>query len=315
MTSLALFSLFGTAVNLATATDCPSQGDVAAELARLAPPARGSSPQVQAQGRPQLSAELRWVGESLSIALTTAEGTLVAERTLARSGSCLDMAAASAVVITAWEGEMRGDLGPELPASSEGEGPRNVSLPEPAIAAQAKPFASTPRHARPWEIGASVLASHESDLAPGLMIDAEVGRPQSGLAARLGLVATGAHTLALGPNPGQSRWSRAALSLGASSRIWLGNSAFDGHVDGSVAMIRLAGAGFGANFSQTGFDLGFGAGIRWAWATSRLAPFVGLHGGVWPSQTFVTAVGTNAQVRLPLFELRAAAGLSFGRFR
>jgi hypothetical protein len=80
-------------------------------------------------------------------------------------------------------------------------------------------------------------------------------------------------------------------------------------------MIHLAGAGFGANYTQTGFDFGFGAGIRWAWAASRLAPFVALDGGVWPRQTFVTAVGSSTQARLPLFELHAAAGLSFGRFR
>lgn len=147
------------------------------------------------------------------------------------------------------------------------------------------------------------------------MIDGQLGRPRSGLAGTLGLVATGAHALALGPNPGQSLWSRAALNLGVRNRLWLGPSALDGHLAVAIAVIRLQGAGFGADYTQTGFDWGIGGGLRWMWAARRLAPFVTVDGWAWPGQKSVAVAGTDAEERLPRFELRAVAGLSFGRFR
>jgi hypothetical protein len=310
---LLFFPALALAVDLLTATDCPSRADVAAELARLGSVAPESS--AEQQSGPRLSAEIRWVGDGLSIALRTAQGTLAAQRTLARSGSCLDLAAASAVVIAAWQGEMRGDLGPELPASQHGAAARPAPLSEPTISTAAWTGPLPERARRPWELGVGIVGSREGDFAPGLAIDAELGRPRSRLAGRLGLVASGAHSLTLGPAPGQSRWSRAAVDLGVRERLWLGDSALDGHVAVAVALIRLEGAGFGANYTQTGFDLGFGGGIKWAWATPRLAPFVGMDALAWPSQKSVTVAGSDAEARLPRFELLGTAGISFGRFR
>jgi hypothetical protein len=301
----------GAPVDLLTATDCPSRAAVAAELARLAPDIH--APSAQEQGAPRLSAEIRWVGDSLSIALRTPQGTLAAQRTLVRLGSCLDLAAASAVVIAAWQGEMRGDLGPDLPATERRASPPRTTSTEAIATTGREPLPRLTGH--PWQVGVGAVASRGADFAPGILIDAELGRPRSRWAAALGLAATGAHALALGPNPGQSRWSRAALDLGARDRLWLGDSALDAHMAVAVAMIRFTGAGFGTNYTPTGFDWGIGGGLRWMWVARWLAPFVTLEGWAWPRQKSVAATGTDAEERLPSFELRAAAGLSFGRFR
>jgi hypothetical protein len=306
--------LVGAAVDLLTATDCPSRADVAAELARLAPDGLASS--AEDDDGPRLSAEIRWVGESLSIALRTPQGTLAAQRTLVRSGSCLDLAAASAVVIAAWQSEIRADLSPDLPSPQRRVSAPKTTLTEASPSASDRTAASLPDRARhPWQVAIGIVASRDSDIAPGLVIDAELGRSRSRLAGSIGIVATGAHAVALGPNPGESLWSRAALDLGARDRFWLKDSALDGHIAAAIALIRLEGAGFGANYTQTGFDLGIGAGMRWMWATQGHALFVALDGWAWPSQKSVTVAGTDAKERLPLFELRAAAGVSFGRFR
>jgi len=312
VTLLFLPLLIGAAVDLLTATDCPSRADVASELARLAPDLHASSG--EDQGAPPLSAEIRWVGDSLSIALRTPQGTLAAQRSLARRGSCLDLAAASAVVIAAWQGEMRRDLGPDLPATGQPASAPNATSTE-VISATGTVGSLPGRARRPWQVDVGFVASRGTDFAPGIMIDAELGRPQSWLAGTLGLVATGTHALALGPNPGESLWSRAALDLGARNRFWLGDGALDGHIAVAIAIIRLEGAGFGADYTQTGFDWGIGGGVRWFWAAGRLAPFVALDGWAWPGQKSVTVAGTDAEERLPRFELRAAAGMSFGRFR
>jgi hypothetical protein len=275
------------------------------------------------QGGPRLSGEIRWVGEDLSIALRTPQGRLAAVRTLPRSGSCLDLAAASAVVITVWEGEMRADLGPELPAPEGDASPRRTSVPDPAALAIAHSAEANLDSPRPWEIGVGALASQETDLAPGLMAAAQMGRRSSRLAARLGVVVTRAHVLPLGPSPGQSRWSRAAVDLGLRGRTWLGAGAVDLHIELAAAWVHLAGAGFGTNYTRTGFDVGGAAGVRWAWTGDRtapsvesfVAPFVAMEGVVWPSRQLVTAQGGGAEARLPLFELRAAVGVTFGRFR
>ena len=314
MTIFIMPLLLGAAVDLHGSTNCPSRDDVAGELARLAGVAPDPSPSESHETR--LSAEFGWLGEGLSIVLRTPQGVTMAERTLAREGSCPDLAVAVAVVIAAWQGEMRADLGPELPAS-EGAPRPHQGLPGASISKLGPRPASPLVQARSWlwEVGAAILASREDDFGPGMAIDAQLGPSQSGLAGRMGILASTGHALALGPSPGRSLWSRAALDLGLRNRTWFGDSALDGHVDLEAGLIHVEGTGYSTNYVRTGFDLGLGAGIRGAWALGRLAPFIELDGSLWPGRKAVTVAGTNAAGTLPRFELRAAVGVSFGRFR
>jgi hypothetical protein len=306
---------FGAAVEVLGGGDCPAPSDVAAELARLAPPSAATPSSTPPDGgdEPRLSAKLAWTGDDLTIELRTADGTLLAERRLARSGSCPDLAAAAAVVIVAWQGERRADLGPDFPP------PRAAPLPSTVVETGAISRSAPPlepgRPVRPWEVGVAVLASSQDGPAPGIMIDGQLGTGRSGLAGRIGLLAAGAHTLSVGPVPGQSRWSRAALSLGLRDRIWSRSAALDGYVGLEGGLIRLEGAGFSTNYSRLGFDLGVGAGVRLAWSLGRVAPFLALGGSVWPGRKTVTVAGTTDEATLPRFELRASLGISFGRFR
>jgi len=308
--------LLGAAVDLHASTNCPSRDDVASELARLAG-AAPDPPASEESHETRLSAEFGWVGESLSIVLRSPQGVTMAERTLAREGSCSDLAVVAAVVIAAWQGEMRADLGPDLPAA-EGV-PRPSHRPPGASASKFGPGPGSPplpTRSWLWEFGAAILASREDDLGRGMAMDAQLGPSQSGLAARVGVLASTGHALALGPSPGRSLWSRAALDLGLRKRAWFGDGALDGHVDLEAGLIRLEGTGYSTNYVRTGFDLGLSAGIRGAWTLGgRLAPFVEFDGTVWPGRKAVAVAGTDTEGTLPRFELRAAAGVSFGRFR
>src|SRR5262245_7449914 len=111
MVGLALSALIAVVpMDLTGETDCPSRGDVARELDRLAPdPAPGGI------NTPKTSAEIQRGPGGLSITLRGPDGDLLARRTVATSGSCAELATAAAVVITAWQGDLRPDLGPGLP--------------------------------------------------------------------------------------------------------------------------------------------------------------------------------------------------------
>jgi hypothetical protein len=166
------------------------------------------------------------------------------------------------------------------------------------------------------EVGAALLASAVTgDVAPGFQLDAELGLRGSGVAARLAATFAGPHAIALGPTPGQSRWSRAGVGLGLRYRSWTGALALDGQLTVEGAAVFVSGTGFDRDYDRLGFDLGLGAGLRLAPATGRFAPFVGLGASVWPNRSTVAITGAPAESALPRFELGAAAGVSFGRFR
>ena len=158
---------------------------MAAELARLRPERQASS--AEDEDGQHLSAEIRWVGVDLSIVLRTQKGTLAAHRTLVRVGSCLDLASAAAVVIAAWQGEMRADLGPDLPVSQQRASPPKALLSEASLSATTVTGAAFPDRARrPWQVAMGIVASRAPDFASGLVIEAELGRPQSRLAGSCG---------------------------------------------------------------------------------------------------------------------------------
>ncbi|MES1205252.1 MAG: hypothetical protein ABUS79_04880 [Pseudomonadota bacterium] len=327
-------------VEVLSATTCPSREEVSSELSRLTTAATGASSREQEeqekeQGGARLNAVLGAAGDGrdLSITLRASGGRLLAERTLARSGSCADMAAAAAVVIAAWQIEMRADLGPDLPAAKAASVP-SVPIRAGPPALTAAPAPALVGASRVWDIGVAALASREgANFAPGLAVDAQVDLVHPGFGGRIGFILIGDHEVPLGPVPGRATWSRAAFEAGVRRRAWLGAVTLDGHVDVEGALLRVAGAGFASNYAIRGFDLGIGAGLRLAWplgtaapatdgpSSSRraiapfIAPFLGLEAWAWPGQKAVVAAGTGAEAALPVFEVRAAAGVMFGRFR
>jgi hypothetical protein len=303
-----LFLLGASPIEIVGASGCPSRGDVEAALARLEAPAPAA-----AAGGARLVADLASREDGLAIVLRDGDGRLLAERFVARGGDCAQLAAAAAVVITAWQSELRTDLGPPLPATAAGAPP-----PAPAVAAAVSRAASAPRDrgGRPFELGAAVAAGAAGgDLSARLELDAQAGRPGSALAGRLAASVERPHGIALGPAPGQSRWSRAAVSLGVRARTFRGDVALDGHVDLLGAAVFVEGTGFDHDYQRAGFDLALGAGVRLALTAGRVAPFVGIGAALWPARSTVAVTGTPAEAALPRLEVGAAAGVSFGRFR
>jgi hypothetical protein len=317
MSAFLVFLWLAAGVDLQVHTDCPSRAEVSSELDRLAGPGTGDSPPRPSLG-PPLSADLTPSDQGLAISLRNQTGELLAQRTLAGSGSCADLAAAAAVIIATWQGEMRADLGPELPSSP---GPRRTrSTPEPSsvaatITASPPSPPVPPMSERPWEVGAAVLGAHAGDVSAGAVIDVQVGRAGSSLGGRAALLVEGSHAVALGPEPGRARWSRAALDAGLKERVWLGALAFDVRAQIEAAVIRLQGDGFSTNYDQTGVEVGVGLGGRLAWPQGRFAPFVGFDAWTWPGRQAVIASGTGFEASLPRFELQVSAGVSLGRFR
>jgi hypothetical protein len=294
------------AMDLSGETDCPSRDDVARELARLAPvaPAAGET------DAPKTSAEIQRGPGGLSITLRGPDGDLLARRTVAISGSCAELATAAAVVITAWQGDLRPDLGPGLPevpiAPQPGPAPTVIRRADVAAAASARPF----------EVGAAFLGSAVGrDLAPGLQVDAQAGRSGSGLGLRIAATVVGAHAIAVGAPPGQSQWSRVGLGLGVRDRFWLGDLAIDARLGAVAGVVRVEGTGFNQNYTTYGFDPGLDAGIRVGPGTGRLAPFLEIGAAAWSGKSAVVLAGMAAERTIPRFELGAAAGIRFGRFR
>ena len=307
MVGLALAALMVVVpMELSGETECPSRDDVARELARLAPitPASG------APDKPGTSAEIQRGPGGLSITLRSRDGDLLARRTVATSGSCAELATAAAVVITAWQGDLRPDLGPGLPEIPVAPQPG----PPATVLRAAVPAA--PADARPYEVGVAVVGSAVgSDLAPGLQIDGQVGRSGSPLGLRIAATAVGAHAIALGAPPGQSQWSRVGLGLGVRYRFWLGALAIDARLGANAALVRVEGSGFDHNYSTSGFDPGLDAGLRAGLGTGRLAPFLEVGAAAWSGKNAVVVAGMTTERAIPRFELGAAVGVRFGRFR
>jgi len=304
MVGLALSALLVVVpMELSGETECPSRDDVARELARLAP--------VDAPAPARVAAEIQRGPGGLSITLRGPDGDLLARRTVAASGSCAELATAAAVVITAWQADLRPDLGPGLP-----EVPVAPPPPGPATAVRVAAAPAAPQAARPFEIGAAFLGSAVgTDLAPGVQIDGQVGRAGSDLALRIAASAVGAHAMALGMPAGQSQWSRAGLGLAVRYRFWVDVLAIDAHLGAAASVVRVEGAGFDRNYTTSGFDPGLNAGIRVGAGNGRLAPFLEIGAAVWSGKSAVVIAGTTTERAIPRLELGAAAGVRFGRFR
>lgn len=300
------------AVDVVGQSTCPAPADVTAALARLSAAASGGP----AGDGPALIAEVRrpeGTGAGLSVALRTQDGALLAERVIAASGSCDDLAAAAAVVIAAWQRGLRPDLGPDLPRSPPAT---IVTTPgaKPAAPTVAAPAA---RSQWPMELGVAALAvAAARDVSPGVQVDASIGSFGWGVGPRLVGAIESPHELALGPVPGKTMWSRSTLAVGLRKRSVVGAFAVDAHAHVKGAYVRARGSGFDENYTRTGTDVGGGVGVQIGWPQRWFAPFLGLGATVWAGRKTVEVIefGTMTQAALPRFDVSLALGVSLGRF-
>src|SRR5262249_7173499 len=127
--------------------------------------------------------------------------------------SCDDLAQAAAVLIAAWESELRSGapLQPLRPLHARSAPSMRPDHPE-------APLTAGPPRAVVWTTSAGFVASLAGGaLAPGGSADLLSSPPGRGLAAPLGPVVTDPRDLQLGT--GRASWTRLAFSLGARYRM------------------------------------------------------------------------------------------------
>ena len=278
LAALVLFGVTVGAVDLVGSGDCPAEADVAAQLGALLPGEAGAG------GRARLVPD----GRALRIELTDGSGAQVVRRV--EGGSCPELAGAAAVVIAAWQADLR-----------EGA-PLAVRLQPPRM-----------RRSVGFELSAGFVASLAgSDFAPGAEVAAALGPRRSHFRGRVGAWATGLRTVALGP--GRASYTRAGLALGPQFRFRPGRFRLDLHADAVCALLYVAGAGFST--TDNGYDVepGLAAGAR---AAVRLGGGAFVYAGAtvvgWlrEQQVLVTG-GQAAHSTLPRLEVLLTAGLAFG---
>jgi hypothetical protein len=215
----------------------------------------------------------------------------VAEKQFLGKAACRDLAAAAAVVIATWEGELAGAA-------------RLTLRTLPPEARQTTPAV----HPWVWRFGAVAgLSLAGSGVDPGVWLDASVGRG-SGLQGALTAFVEGTHERALGGGEGQ--WQRNGLGLGP-RWLWQGQRWLLG-IDALAygAYMRLAGQGLPTVLKDQAWDVGTLGSIRVGWQVRAVTPL--LAAGV--SQSFVrrTLVAEpGGETPMPATSLWLMAGLSW----
>jgi hypothetical protein len=177
---------------------CPSAQDVSARLAGLL----GAGE----DGAPPETLDLDSQSAGLRLRLWRADGTLVAERTIARAPSCAEMAESAAVLVAAWEANLRPGTA-QIAVHPTMTGP--VPVPPDA---QAAPPPGT--------------AAYEMGAVPALWLGgggpAWGGVLRGGLWSRrapLGMTVALAAAFPVGGGDGLAQWRRYALSGGVIGRL------------------------------------------------------------------------------------------------
>ena len=265
------------AVEIVANGTCPSDGDVAGRLRALVPESAGA----------RETAKLSSGDKGLLVELSDAAGAPLGQRWL-QPAPCADLAQAAAVVIAAWEAELRSR------AASE------VKLPAPRAPGRTG-----------FEIAASFLGSlaQGNALAAGGALDLAVGRRRSHFLGRLELA--GFQTRDLPLSTGHVSWTRAWLALGPLFRFRPGRFVLDLHAEGLLALLYFGGVGFTTTQSGYDVDVGLGAGIRGAVRAGPMRFFVGVGLAGWLRQQTVQVSGGSSNV-IPRVEGLLTIGIGGG---
>jgi len=290
-----LSALLVSAIAVRGATSCPTPADVTDALAALLPAASASND----------VAELVADRDAIRVRLVDAGGGVLAEKRLP-PGNCRQMAETAAVVLAAWESELRPDvtLGFALPPRAPA-----VAPPSPAATVSASPPASRPAPTWVVSAGATVLASLDGNsVAPGGTVEGRLLGRRSGGGARLALTAIGTHRLDVGP--GQAAWRRTTAAIGVVRRIASPRVFAEADLDLLAGLLAVDGQGFTVAGSDRSVDAGGALGARAGLRLGRFEPYVGGAAAAWLRPQTVEVSGIQGRQHLPRVEAHVGVGVS-----
>jgi hypothetical protein len=281
--------LLGLAVVVEGDTTCPTPALVARSLQPLlAEVPSGINPD---------RAHLAQAGDTVEITLRTASGRLLATRHLAAQPACEELAAAIAVMIAAWEGELGGSTA-------------SISLGPPP-----PPDGRVTRTALIYEMGASFVAGWSgAQITGGGSVELWVGPAASAWAGHLSLLGLSSEHQSL--PPGSVSWTRPRLAIGGRYRLAGGHHvSIDLRADAAAAALVLWGDGFSANETAVSFDPGLSGGARLNVSWGRWTWFLEASAQGWLRGQRAEVTGLAETVDLPRAETLLQVGLaaSFGK--
>jgi hypothetical protein len=278
---------------------CPTIDAIVGRVTELAPGAA-------AQG-PLGFVEISRSGEHLRLELRGADGKVLSTRELDGAASCDDLSDAAAVVIATWQNDLdpRAALAVELPA----ERARLV----PIVVAPVVPQQPPPQ--RPAHVGIGLLASAVSgEIAPGASLRGAVDLDVSWLGVGAVIGTTTTREADVGSFPNAANWTRGWL--GAGPELHGGTTTrLEGHVQGLVGLLRVAGTDVPRAASDTTMELGVGGGVSVSRWVGNAAMWLGIDVLVWPGRQRLLIQNLPDQGRLPRLDVQLAAGLALGRGR
>ena len=275
---------------------CPNPGEVSQQLARLLPETKKTEQAPHAY----LSA-----GEGfVTIELLGAEGGLLADRRLDRSGSCTEMAEAVAVILAAWQARFSPTVSPTV---IEPPAPVPAAVVEPAPEISKRPFL--------FDAGLAALTSIVgSEAAFGAKLEGTLTPLVHGLGFHAAASLSSNHKQTTTDENVTALWIRPALSVGPNLRLQGTSLALDLHGDAVFSLLHIKGSGLSPNASDTTVQFGVAGGTRGLWTWDHVAVWVGADLLGYLGHDNLT-VGKDRKGQLPHLEIQASLGIALGRFR
>jgi hypothetical protein len=282
---------------------CPTADDVERKLAPLL------APGFEAHTADVVTVEEGADG-TVTILLDGADGGAIAHRLLPRAPSCAEQAERVAVALATWEAQLHPEIALRLGQLAPATEAPPVPAPAPAAVVRAllPPAAST----RVASLGVATLVDWQAGwLTSGARIDLTLGPAARSWRARMGFVGVGSHAETVAP--GEGRWWRAYLTMGADVSLALGErwAAVLG-VAAAGGVVNISGSGYQNDRTARSVDLGAELASRLEWRRGQLRPWLGVALAGWARRQDLV-VGSQVMSTLPRAEPSLALGVDFVR--
>jgi hypothetical protein len=249
--------------------------------------------QLLGRDSPDHVASVEISGSWLRLALRTAEGRLLAHKSLPKEGSCEGLGDVAAVVIAAWEMQLREgtltlpeDAGSAVPPQPDASAPPALVVPDAPIAEVPLQPAALPSEPVPAPVSRPPIEprvdlagsfGYSDARASGVLLRGVLGRSRLGAVALLQLEQ--AREAPLGA--GRIRWNRPLLGAGGRYVALSGSPRVELDAGVAAAWLLLRGTGFQTNSSTSTVEpAAFGA-VTVSTELGPVRPFLGVLGVAW----------------------------------